>query len=208
MRAITDALVDPEVSRSKFEREIADYRGLGDAHIRKGCWMIRAEFPEVFMIFGTPHLKPPVVIFGALLDFTNYDLWPPSVKLVNPFSRLPYKWDELPTHMLRRVVSRPPTNTPEAAADGQPTPTGTAPTEEVSIQPMMMPNPPDGEPFLCLPGTRAYHDHPSHSGDSWLLHRGQGEGKLFHLLNTLYTYGAMPAMFGVQLVVPLQRVPE
>jgi Predicted metal binding domain len=46
--------------------------------------------------------------------------------------------------------------------------------------------------FLCLPGTRAYHEHPAHSGDPWELHRKTGEGRLFALLETVWRYGAAP----------------
>jgi len=46
--------------------------------------------------------------------------------------------------------------------------------------------------FLCLPGTRAYHAHPAHTGDPWEIHRAVGEGKLFNLLETVWRYGTAP----------------
>jgi hypothetical protein len=48
---------------------------------------------------------------------------------------------------------------------------------------------PDEEPFLCLPGVRAYHEHPGHTGDSWLLHRARGDGRLITILTHLHKYG-------------------
>jgi hypothetical protein len=51
---------------------------------------------------------------------------------------------------------------------------------------------PDEVPFVCLPGIREYHAHPAHSGDSWLLHRGQVEGTLNFILDVLHRYGAAP----------------
>ena len=66
-------------------------------------------------------------------------------------------------------------------------------------------------PFLCIPGVREYHEHPAHSGDSWLLHKGSGEGTLYFLLNTIYRYGVEPipsygismgVTFGQQMVLP------
>ena len=201
-----EVLVDPRVSRTKFDREIAEYRALEDTYIRQGWWLVKAEFPEVFVVFGTAHMKPHAVAFGATIDFTNYDLYPPSVKIVDPFTRVPYKMEELPTHMLRRHLVRP---------EGETTPTGPATTppspaaqQVFTLQGMMMHDPPDGEPFLCLPGTRAYHEHPSHTGDSWLLRRGRGEGKLYFLLNTLHRYGVWPLVHVVQVLAHPQRVPE
>lgn len=48
-------------------------------------------------------------------------------------------------------------------------------------------------PFLCIPGIREYHNHPSHSGDSWLLHRGVGgEGSLGFIIEKLFEYGITP----------------
>ena len=47
--------------------------------------------------FAAPQLQPPAIVFGALLDFTNYDLYPPSVRLVNPFTREPYSLKSIPT---------------------------------------------------------------------------------------------------------------
>jgi hypothetical protein len=51
---------------------------------------------------------------------------------------------------------------------------------------------PDDVPLLCVPGVREYHNHPGHSGDSWLLHRGTGTGTLFFVLDVLYRYGVQP----------------
>ena len=180
----TDALVDPAVSRAKFDRELAEYRRLEDEHIRRGWWMLKAEFPEVLVAFATPQIKPPSVLFGALLDFSNYDYWPPSVRLVNPFTRKPYPYKELPTKLPRRIEG-PGVIPPHLAAQGI-----------IALeQPLMMshtPDSPDDVPFLCLPGVREYHQHPAHSADDWLLHRGGSEGTLYFILEKLYQYGVVP----------------
>src|SRR5438067_13891236 len=98
----SELLVDPDVSRRKFERELADYRLLEKDHLRRGWWMLEADFPKVFVVFAAP-IKPPAVVFGAELDFSNYDLWAPSVRLVDPFSREPYVFPELPSLLKRSV---------------------------------------------------------------------------------------------------------
>ncbi len=175
-----ELLVDPEVSRAKFDREIARYRELESDYLRRGWWMLDAVYPNVFVVFATPRVKPPIVAFGAVLDFTNYDLWPPSVQLADPFTRKPYLARELPTLLTRRLPVSPEIAA-QFAARGQ-----TPPFQE---QAMMQSHDPNAVPFLCLPGVREYHNHPGHSGDSWLLRRGQGEGTLHFVIETLARYG-------------------
>jgi putative metal binding uncharacterized protein len=178
-----EILVDPAVSRAKFEKELKDYAELAADRRRLGWWILAAEFPEVLVAFATPQLKPPAVTFGALLDFTNYDLWPPSVKLVNPFTGVPYRARELPpTLMFKRRLPQPQ----KVEVPG----VGTA--EIFPEQALLVTHGPDEVPFLCIPGIREYHNHPAHTGDDWLLHRGRGEGTLNFLLEQLYRYGVEP----------------
>jgi hypothetical protein len=185
-----ELLVDPAVSRAKFEREIANYRQLEQEYIQRGWWLVRAEFPQVFVVFGAPQLKPPAVVFGALLEFTNYDLWPPSVLLVDPFTRVPYKMNELPSPLPRAMLPVPG----EGEGSGMPV--------EVQVQTLMQAYNEEDVPFLCLPGVREYHEHPAHTGDPWLRHRRSGEGTLHFLLEQLYRYGVQPInRYGVQLQV-------
>lgn len=189
-----EALVDPVVSEAKFARELLYFRTREDEYRRRGWWLQRAEFPEVFVVFATPHLKPPAVVFGAMLDFTNYDLWAPSVRLVDPFTCEPYKASELPSLLNRRTTSAAP------AVFAALAPMGAKPMVVEDV-PLMQAYGPDEIPFLCLPGVREYHDHPGHSGDPWLLHRGGGEGTLYFLLEKLYQYGVAPiSSYHVQLV--------
>ena len=176
--------VDPEVSRLKLQREIEDYLRLEHEYRTRGWFLVKADFPEVFVLFCAPQLKPPAVVFGALLDFTDYDLQPPSVLLVNPFTREPYKNNELPSPLFRRTSSS---------------------GEQVEFASLMQSELPDGVPYLCLPGVREYHAHPAHSGDPWLLHRGKGEGTLLFVLNQLYRYGVQPLTgYGFELQVTLK----
>jgi hypothetical protein len=171
-------LVDPTVSEAKFNRELADFRKFNDTYREKGWWMLQAQFPDVSVVFASPKITPASVIFGVEINFDNYDLWPPSVRLANPFTRVPYTYDQLPSRLPRLVPV------------GQ-VPPGMSPP--IGVQDLMVAHG-DGSqiPFLCLPGTREYHDHPGHSGDSWLLHRGMGEGTLNFILSQLYKYGVEP----------------
>ncbi len=192
--ATAEILVDPTVSRAKFERELVEYRKLETEHQRRGWWILKAEFPEVFTVFAAPQLRPSPVVFGALLDFTNYDLWPPSVQVVDPFTREPYSGHNLPVPFLRRV--------PQAAVMSEEQPND----GRIPVQQLMQFHQPDQVPFLCLPGVREYHQHPAHTGDLWLLHRNRGEGTLFFILDKLYTYGVAP--LGYNLGYRITDVPE
>jgi hypothetical protein len=171
-------VVDPRVSREKFDIELAEFRRLEDVHRRRGWWLLEADFPSVVVAFVAAQLRPAPVVCAAHIDFTNYDLEPPSVRLVDPFTREPYRANQLPTSLLRRQVIQVP------GMVGGP--------QMMSAIPLMQAHQPTDIPFLCVPGVREYHAHPAHTGDSWLTHRGQGAGKLFPILNTIYQYGIQP----------------
>ena len=187
-------VVDPAVSETKFYQEVDAFRKLEADHQRRGWWLLEASYPTVFVVFATPQLKPPAVVCGVLIDFTNYDIDPPSVRLTDPFTRRPYLAKELPTVLLRKQQANP---LGEIAA-GQP---GAA-VRFMSTAPLMQWHDLSEVPFLCIPGVREYHEHPAHTGDSWLAHRGLGEGTLFHILSTIYQYGIQPiSEYGVGIRV-------
>jgi hypothetical protein len=149
---------------------------------RRGIWIVEASYPKVLAVFASPVLQPHAVLFGAELDFTNYDLEPPSVTLLDPFSRKPCIPPEAP--VLVRMTPGP---------DGKPVP-----------QPVLQYHGDGSKPFLCLPGTREYHSHPAHTGDSWLLHRSTGEGTLSFLVDKLHEFGVLPIkafQFGIAIRV-------
>lgn len=178
--------VDPQVSRAKFEREVAEYRALEPQYRRRGWLLIEADFPHALVVLTAPRLSPPAIIAGVRFDYSNYDARPPSVRLVNPFTEEPYKAGRLPTLLLRSVESAPP---PGMAFPGMPV---GAEAKLVSQQPLMQAYGEDDIPFLCLAGVREYHDHPGHSGDAWELHRPTGAGRLVRLLEVISKYGVEP----------------
>jgi hypothetical protein len=177
-RAARAQVVDPAVSREKFVAELDEFRRLEAEHRRRGWWLMEASFPTVFVVFAAPQLRPSAVVCGVELDFTNYDLEPPSVRLVDPFTREPYRAKDLPTTLPRRQdvdVSLGPA------------------VQRISqAVPLMVAHDAQDVPFLCIPGVYEYHTHPAHTGDSWLLHRGKGAGRLFTILHTIYQYGVQP----------------
>jgi Predicted metal binding domain len=177
--------VDPAVSRPKFDREIAEYRALEAEYRRRGWMLLKAEYPDVLVALAAPQLTPPAVITGVRFDYSNYDLRPPSVRLVNPFTGEVYKTKELPTDLKRSVEAGMP------QIPGLVLPPG-AQARMVAQQPLMQSYGPDDTPFLCIAGVREYHDHPGHSGDAWELHRKTGAGRLVRLLDAITKYGVQP----------------
>jgi hypothetical protein len=172
-------VVDPAVSRAKFDRELKQFRRLEPMHRRRGWWVMSAEFPVVQIAFATPNCRPVAIAACARIDFTNYDLWAPSVTFVDPFSGQALGIEQVGIPFARM------------------TPDG--------VQQMIQGH--RGKPaFLCLPGVREYHDHPAHDGDSWLLHRGKGEGGLQFIADKISTYGSETVtQFGMVMQVQLQQ---
>lgn len=186
-------VVDPEVSRAKFDREVAAYRVLEANYRKRGWLLLGATFPEVFVAFAATKIKPAPIVAAVIVDFTDYDLQPPSVRFVDPFTRERLTASNVGFQMLRRPAM--PGAPPEMIA---------AMIQQGAIQlsAMLQANKPDDFPFLCLPGVREYHDNPAHTGDSWLMHRGSGEGSLVFILEKIWIYGADPlAAYNIQIQI-------
>jgi hypothetical protein len=160
-----------------------------DPTVSKGWLLLEAKFPTVVVVLAAAHLRPPAIVVGVRFDYTSYDALPPSVRLINPFTREPYTFQELPTQLLRAL----PPQTVEL-------PGAPAGLQVQGAQPLMQAHNPEDIPFLCVAGTREYHNHPAHSGDAWELHRMTGAGRLVRLLELIHTYGVGSIRgYGVQL---------
>jgi Predicted metal binding domain len=176
--------VEPEVSRSKFEREISEFHELRDAYTSRGWVLSLADFPIARVLLCATQLKPPAVVIEVEFDFTNYDVEPPSVTLLEPFTHRPYRFSELPTVLKRSIPGQPQVMPPGL-------PQGLQVMMSVQ-QPLMQSETPEAIPFLCIAGVREYHEHPAHSGDVWGLHRESGAGRLVRLLEVIHRYGVEP----------------
>jgi hypothetical protein len=189
----TPQVVDPAVSRAKFDREISSYRKMEAAYRKRGWLLLDAEFPEVCVAFAVPKLRPFPIVAAVVIDFTDYDLRPPSVRFVDPFTRERLTARNLNFAMLRRQ------KLPQEAF-AMMLQQGTLPATGI-----VQFNDPDDYPFICLPGIREYHDNPAHTGDSWLLHRASGEGSLAFILDKIWTYGVEPlSTFQIPVQVQVQ----
>lgn len=159
-------VVDPAVSRAKFDREVARFRKNETHFRRRGALLLRADFPVVMLAIGVPKGMPFPAFFGVRIDFTNYDVWAPSVVLVHPLTEEPYRAKEI-AHVFQFLRK-------------------TGPTQATGI---LQSDGPESIPFLCLPGIREYHDNPAHKDNPWLMHRGTAAGTLHNLLEQILRYG-------------------
>ena len=200
-------VVDPGVSRAKFDREVGAYRELEATYRKRGWLLLEAKFPEVFVAFAATKLRPAPIVAAVVVDFTDYDLRPLSVRFVDPFTREKLLAANVQFQMFRRPPM--PGVAPEAIA-------ALMQQGAIQLSSLVQSNRPDDYPFVCLPGVREYHDNPAHTGDSWLLHRNSGEGSLAFILEKIWAYGVEPlSMYQVQLQMPniavgmtLQGIPE
>lgn len=161
-------LVDPAVSTAKLNRQLDAWEAARAHYEERGIVLLGRRELEVDVGFLT------YLPFGEFNDlatiplavrfvFENYDLWPPSLRLIDPITR---RW--LGKSRL-------------AALDFSPTKEGGAP-----LNLFVGAHPDTGRVFLCKQGVREYHTHPEHSGDDWLLYRDQGRGTLGGLCDLLW----------------------
>lgn len=190
-------IIDPEISKSKFNSEIDAFSKIRDIQRARGIILLEKEFPNAFFAFCSPNLNPCPIIFAVKINFDNYDLEPLSVQFIHPLNFRPLKLQDVATHFNRNI----------------------APDGGLTLQALLQEEPsPDSLPFLCIPGIREYHNHPAHSGDTWLLHRkNAGEGSLGFVIEKLFDYGISAinsyqfppiAMSRLQLGLNLAIVPK
>lgn len=182
-------VVEPDVSRKKFDAELAEFLLIENDWRKKGVICLKAEFPVFQFIFIAHHVKPQTVAFGVEIDFTNYDVEPPSIIFIDSLTGSPITVKELNGLGFFQVNQQQP--------------------QQIQLGPQGLqiagPNPilmigKENKPFLCIPGVREYHDHPAHTDNPWLNYRGKGEGKLTFLLDQLFNH-SIPYISGFNMSV-------
>ena len=184
-------LVDPDVSRAKFDREVRALRKRDTSYARRGWLLLKADFPIVEIAFLAMNAQPALIVATVRFDFTDFDLRPLSVRFVDHRSGEPLTREDLKFWMSRPVGGMPPEALAAFAAQGL----------RIEVQDMIQGYP--GQPaFLCLPGVREYHEHASHSGDAWELHRPSGEGLMIQIAEKIWQYGVAPVtQIGIDMTV-------
>lgn len=179
---------DPSVSRRKFKREVAAALAHKPFH-EQGVWILRAEYPTVFAVLVTTRNVPLLrgILCGVHIDFTDFDVRPPSVRLVDPFKETLLNYEACWKFTRFNPVL--------------PLPGATTGPQQYEVVPLLQ-HFDTNKPFLCLPGVREYHDSSAHTGDSWFLHRRKNI--LIHILTILQQYGSNSATFHIQLAPTLE----
>jgi hypothetical protein len=191
---MADQFVDPEISRRKFDAEIAEFLQRREEYEKRGWFLVEHCFPRVFVVLAAPKLEPPAIVYGITFDYSNYDARPPSVVFVKPFGREPCKYKEIPPHLrLNRTMQGGQVAVPGMPAEMQ--------IQFGVPQPLLQAFDDNEVPFLCIAGVLEYHEHPAHRGDAWELHRTAGAGRLVRLLEVISRFGVEPIRgYGVNLV--------
>lgn len=161
--------VDPEVTKLKFEKELQEFNALENEYRKKGVICFHVTSLSVSLIFAVPHLKPQPIAFAVNIDYTNWDVEPPSIQFIDPFTN-----KLLPREEIRIKFFQVRNKNNVRVVNGR-----------IQEQDLLQPGNP---PFFCIPGVKEYHNHAAHSGDSWMLHRTKGEGKLCVLIDQLYNH--------------------
>jgi hypothetical protein len=172
---VANVRVDPEVSRLKYGREVQRLAADAATLQARGIFVFGVPvFPTLDLLYvprqplsipvsvkqGTTLFLPQGVVrvaefpslsaraFKVRFDLTDYDLRPPSVLLLDPWT------DEiLPYEMMFRALEFEKDRGTHVVLLGD--------------------HPNTHRPFICLRGIREYHEHPQHSGDEWLLYRNE-----------------------------------
>lgn len=148
--------VPAEVSTAKLDREIEHWQENRELYRRRGWVLVSRDGLIVDVAFtaqvqvSTSAAPLPIVTACIRLDYSDYDLEPPSLTFIDLQSGKPHF-----PHVQALIL-----------------------TEEGPRDLLIRAHPQTKLPFLCIPGTREYHSHPQHSGDSWLLHRSRRAGAL------------------------------
>jgi hypothetical protein len=83
-------VVDPEVTRLKLERELELWRENEETYRRRGWILLGRHELEVDIGFlgrlpiGVQQI--PAMTACVRIDFTNFDVWPPSVEFIDPLT--------------------------------------------------------------------------------------------------------------------------
>lgn len=180
--------VNSRVTKLKWTAELKDFKSNEQNWRQLGVFLIKEDFPNLEFIFTVVKTHPRAIAYAVRINFENYDVDPPSVKFIDPVSGVNLKRVEVPFNFWKNQLK-------EGIDPDKATPDQYQPFDILQGTAEM-------EPFICIPGIREYHHHPRHTGDSWLLYRGRGEGKLGFILDQLYSHSIIYISgFSVSMVV-------
>jgi hypothetical protein len=177
-------VVDSAISLAKVGRDLDLWHANAADHWSREGAMILAEDGLVIDVAFATRLdglqmgEMPVaggcalIAFAVRLDYTNFDLEPPSLTFIHPMTK------ELasPVVPFRELYNG----------------------EERSV--LLSEHPITGLPFICQPGNAEYHAHLEHRDESWLHeHRSRGVGRLANVVEGLWRASTAHATFAVSV---------
>ena len=174
-------IVDPAVSTAKLQRELDDWAATEATYRRRGILLRHVGGPivEVSFLRRAQVFPAPFVAACIRLDYTNYDLEPPSLMFANPFTGGPG------TPYLPILHVDPATK---------------------SVQPLVPDgvHPATGLPFLCIPGTWEFHSHMEHTNEPWLSEPRRNRGGSIAVLTTRIANALDHVQFGFTYIPMIQ----
>lgn len=191
--------LDPAVARRKFAREVERVEAQRAVLRGWGCFIVGSAYPHLDAVFVPrrpmrlslpvdPRQQQGLIVmarpepqfarlevpalaaraFGLRVDLADFDQRAPGVAFHDPFTWEPLPFAQLPLGQHTDEHGK----TLQVVLDGHPRTSG---------------------PFLCMRGTREYHEHPQHTGDEWALYRGQyGAFATLHTVWRTCVEGARP----------------
>jgi len=180
--------VDRRITMRKFERQVDDFIEREDEYRKAGIICQKLDFPHFEFAFLAKYSymhkddeNPPVqlfrpypfFLFAVRIDYTNYDILAPSIRIIDPFT------SEITSAAIPcPIVIAPSQQNNKSILDAK---------FKVQNQNILLKDN-KGHFFICLRGIREYHEHPQHNGDSWFLHRLTGKGDILNILDQLQLY--------------------
>lgn len=114
----------------------------------------------------------PSFLFAIRVDYSNYDVVPPSLRFINPSTS-----DEM-RQVAASITIRPDQQNLNSLVDDR----FKILNQNILLQDI------EERLFVCLRGLREYHMHPQHDGDAWGLYRNSRLGCINEILDRLYLY--------------------
>jgi len=167
--------LDSEVARKKFELEVETLERHSIGLRQRGCWVFKSEFPIIDVVLVPKHpvqLLIPVAApagpgglnivlqqnpvpflsaraFGVRIGLDDFDQRAPSVSFRDPWTWEPLDYATNPNCFNGYHIDNQNRKVPVLLIHSE-----------------------SKLPFLCMRGIREYHEHPQHTGDDWMLYRG------------------------------------
>lgn len=139
--------MDPEVSRAKFDTEIAAINDEASSFAKARGWeVVRTEYPVLAVVLTHPRTQRRV---GFRFVCDGWNEQPPSLALFDPKTDADLPWAQWPQGGWSAGDAHPVTQ----------------------------------KPFLCLPGIREYHVHPSHLDNPWTNYKSHDSYKLRYIVH-------------------------